>query len=354
VEKLLKHQQIDPPRLEHFRQDVPPGLAPLVSKMLAKRPEDRYQTPAAVVEAFAKARGFLSSGTTRVGRPYVSKRKVVAWLAAGVLLAGMVLLTVLLAGPGRRPLGTGADGPTPSLKAALPKETRNSLAMRFVLIPAGRGPAGTAIAELIVAEPFYLGAQEVTVGNFQAFVKETGYQTRAEKAGNAYGLYKGQWATDPSISWRSPGWTQTGEHPVVCVDFYEAREFCDWLSKKEGMTYRLPLAGEWEYACRAGTTTSYSFGDNVTVGSKYAWTSANAGTAQPVGRLAPNPWGLYDMLGNAWEWCGPLEQDGQAVMCGGSWLEGAAGSGARLPYAANSAQANLGFRVLLEVPRGKR
>ena len=81
-------------------------------------------------------------------------------------------------------------------------------------------------------------------------------------------------------------------------------EFCRKLIAREGAEYRLPTEGEWEYACRAGTTTAYSFGDNVSQLGQYAWHRDNSGnTTHVVGLKLPNPWGLYDMHGNVWEWC---------------------------------------------------
>jgi len=105
------------------------------------------------------------------------------------------------------------------------------------------------------------------------------------------------------------GWVQDGpNYPATYVRWNEAVEFCRKLSKQEGVEYRLPTEAQWEYACRAGTTTVYSFGDDVSKLGQHAWYNKNAARinenyAHRVGQKLPNPWGLYDMHGNAHEWC---------------------------------------------------
>ena len=176
-----------------------------------------------------------------------------------------------------------------------------------------------------ITKPFYLGTYHVTRGQFRQFVKDAGYKTDAEKGKNP-----GAWGWDPDkkefgfnekYSWRHAGFEQTDEHPVVNVSWNNAVAFCKWLSKKEGKTYRLPTEAEWEYACRAGTTTRYSSGDDPETLAKagnvadaaakakfpdWKWTiKANDGYVftAPVGKFKPNAFGLYDMHGNAWQWC---------------------------------------------------
>ena len=160
-------------------------------------------------------------------------------------------------------------------------------------------------------------------GQFRRFVEKSGYQTEAEKDGKGSYVWdetKKAWELDPSKNWRNPGFPQTDDHPVVCVSHNDAMAFCQWLSQKEGRTYRLPTEAEWEFACRADTTTLYSNGDDpeglVSIANvadatfkrkfpDFACIKGDDGypyTAS-VGSFAPNRWGLYDMIGNVWEWC---------------------------------------------------
>ena len=162
---------------------------------------------------------------------------------------------------------------------------------------------------------FCLGACEVTVGQFRQFAADTGYLTEGEKDGKGgYGVdASGQWVQKPEWTWRQPSFGQSDDHPVVQVSWNDAVAFCEWLSHKEGTTYRLPTEAEWEYACRAGSTTTW------TVREREHPTLARICLVQrrtrraalhPVGRKNPNAWDLYDMHGNVFEWCGDWYDDG--------------------------------------------
>jgi formylglycine-generating enzyme required for sulfatase activity len=205
--------------------------------------------------------------------------------------------------------------PTPLIQ----NEIVNSIGMNLKLIPAGEFLMGSPNSDrdayydekpqhrVRITEPFYLGIHPVTVGQYRRFVDATGYRTEAEKDG------KGCWGWDtgaskevqnPKFTWRSPGFDQTDDHPVVNVSWNDAKAFCDWLSQQEGQTYGLPTEAQWEYACRAGTTTRFSFGDDERTLGEYAWYSANSGSrTHAVGEKKPNGLGLYDMHGNVRVWC---------------------------------------------------
>jgi formylglycine-generating enzyme len=168
----------------------------------------------------------------------------------------------------------------------------------------------------------------VTIGQFRAFVEATDYQTDLERSGQAASGMDPNRAKilddhlSPGTNWRNAHPGVTDDHPVVLVSWNDAQAFCRWLSRKEGVTYRLPTEAEWEYACRGGTTTQYWTGDdpetlsgaaNVPDASyhaanpnlDYATLRGDDGyvNTAPVGRFRRNSFGLYDMHGNVWEWC---------------------------------------------------
>jgi formylglycine-generating enzyme required for sulfatase activity len=160
--------------------------------------------------------------------------------------------------------------------------------------------------------------------------------------------YQAVMGTNPSNYKNNP------QNPVEWVYWNDAQAFCKKLSQITGKTYRLPTEAEWEYACRAGTTTRFYFGDDANQLGDYAWYDGNSQyTTHPVGQKKPNAWGLYDMSGNVWEWCEDnwhynyenAPRDGSAwltndnddrILRGGSWFN--------FPYDCRSAYRNPNYR----------
>jgi len=229
-----------------------------------------------------------------------------------------------------------------------------SFTMGINELTAMTGQAGPA-HKVSIAKPFYMGKTTLTNGQYRKFLA-SGYDGAGD-CDPAYDLHV-RHLRGKSIM------PSGDEYPVVWVSWKNARAFCEWAGGLD-----LPTEAEWEYACRAGTTTLYSFGDDPKEIGLYAWTMFDAkSTTQPVGQLIkPNPWGLYDMYGNVWQWClddfktryegAPV--DGAAWMIagavtkslrGGSWcntLMYANNSVVRFSAAPVIAANDIGFRVVL-------
>jgi formylglycine-generating enzyme required for sulfatase activity/serine/threonine protein kinase len=256
--------------------------------------------------------------------------------------------------------------PVPVLNLAV--DTTNSIGMSFKLLPAGEFMMGSPESEqgresdesqqqVTLTKPFYLGAYEVTRGQFMAFVNETNYRTDAEKDGQGGGGMdaSGNWGVKPEYTWREFGEPQNDSHPVVNVSWNDAIAFCDWLSKKEGKRYRLPTEAEWEYGSRAGSTSPFCFGDDLKSLDDYAWYLENSdGTRHEVGQKKPNAWGLYDMHGGVEEWCADryFNCGAYRVARGGNFFDEAAfcRSAYRSPHRSWRCFTWGGFRLALSLP----
>ena len=273
-------------------------------------------------------------------------------------------------------------GATVSYEGYASKVIHERTGTELVLVPAGSFrmgdfPAGTG--EVTFRKPFYMGKTEVTNGQYKKFIEETGYDGSKEvdPVYDTYLLHVRGKSRLPAED----------NYPVLYVSWRNAKAFCDWARLD------LPTEAEWEYCCRAGTTTTYSFGDNHEDFGKYGWCTVDSeGHPHEVAGLLPNAWGLYDMHGNVWEWClddfidiprvytrlpnGQVEvrdpvrlpsSDGSArydgrmtkVIRGASWgcasFHQPSGSEFRFSTAPTNATNDLGFRVVLrlaEEPRG--
>jgi len=239
-------------------------------------------------------------------------------------LLGLALLTALIGGC------SGDDEPA----SHIPKQVTTKTGIEMIVLPG---------AEFIMGdnggEDDEKPAHKVTISAF--------YMDKYEVTQAAYEKMMG----------KNPAKFKGTDRPVERVSWFGAIQYCNMRSLREGLTpcydldtlecnyeadgYRLPTEAEWEYACRAGTTTKYSLGNAPEKLGQYAWFKANANdTSHPVGQKKPGPWGFYDMHGNVWEWCndyysedyyqnspaenptGPAAGD-ERVLRGGSWASGA-------------------------------
>jgi formylglycine-generating enzyme required for sulfatase activity len=167
----------------------------------------------------------------------------------------------------------------------VPVQFTNSIGMKLNLIPPGEFMMGSPERKVghqddetqhlvKISKPFYLSVYEVTQQQYEQVMNN------------------------------NPSKSKNTTKLVAIASWNNAVTFCQKLSEQEGMKYHLPTEAEWEYACHAGTTTIYSFGDDATELPQYAWYYENStSSTHPVGELKPNPWGLHDMHGNVWEWC---------------------------------------------------
>ncbi|MEM4202155.1 MAG: SUMF1/EgtB/PvdO family nonheme iron enzyme [Candidatus Hadarchaeum sp.] len=290
-------------------------------------------------------------------------------------------------------------GSFPDFELIEVKEARNSVGMALVYVPQGMFQMGSGLNDDLaevdeqpvhkvqISRGFFMSRCEVTVGQFRQFVEETNYKTDVERSpvgGWGYNEVLKRLDRGPQFTWRNPGFRQTDDHPVVNVSWNDAMAFCQWLSRKEAARYRLPTEAEWEYACRAGTSTRYFSGDEprtlsrvanvanqAVLGSLLVFVSSDNQDSYtftaPVGSLQPNSFGLHDMHGNVAEWCAdrydpryyrassaidpPGAGSGPSrVVRGGSWRDDPSScrSSSRDLYLPDSGNCMIGFRVLKE------
>lgn len=201
-------------------------------------------------------------------------------------------LLLLVAGCGDAPAPRGQDttGTIPG----------TAVTFDLVYIPAGK--------------PFYLGRHEVTWAEYQVFCDEydnppAGVDTVSRPSPPGHGV--------------PPLGLGAGRQPAMGLSWNAAKRYAEWLSAKTGLRYRLPTGAEWEFACRAGSTSRYYFGDSDTRLADHAWFAENSGgMTKEVGQKKPNAFGLHDMLGNLCEYTADGTADGKAVLRGGSFADG--------------------------------
>jgi formylglycine-generating enzyme required for sulfatase activity len=194
--------------------------------------------------------------------------------------------------------------------------------------------------QVTLSRDFYLGATAVTVAQWERFVAETNFQTETETGSSGGFGWNGKALEQrPEFTWRNPGFGQDQDHPVVLVTWEDAQEFLKWLSAKTQWNFVLPWEAQWEYACRAGSSTAWWTGSDPKTAGQGLWSKESSeNRTHAVTSLPANPWGLR-ISGNVWEWCadwyGPyasgdardpvqgtptLEEKPRRVLRGGSWL----------------------------------
>ncbi len=220
----------------------------------------------------------------------------------------------------------------------------------MVVIPSGKSMLGVEpyeantkrgdmpLREVNIEYSFAVAKTETTRAQYRVFMEATGYEM-LQNGCNTWthtrilGYVKNH-------NWKTPGYPQTEDHPVVCVSFHDAQEYANWLSKKTGKEYRLLSSTEYEYATRAGSRGPWYWGKSAKDACEYANVADdtfrlnhnyapvfncndNYEFTAPVGKFKPNDWGLYDMLGNAWEWTADClhENSSNAPLDGSAWLE---------------------------------
>lgn len=220
----------------------------------------------------------------------------------------------------------------------------------MVVIKPGQFQMGSAdgdadeqpVHAVTIPKPFAISRCEITVGQFRQFVEDAHYQTTAEKSGkgcNIWNVERKEAEQLPDRNWKNPGFKQSDDHPVVCVSWDDAQAYVKWLSHRTGAAYRLPTEAEWEYAARAGTATARYYQDDLQCdyanglgqeGKSIAdsgWVLAECSDGHvytaPVASYGENQFGLFDMLGNVWEWTQDCWHDNynNAPNNGSAWLE---------------------------------
>jgi formylglycine-generating enzyme required for sulfatase activity/tRNA A-37 threonylcarbamoyl transferase component Bud32 len=425
AEKISARLVGDALPLRGLRPEAPPELEAVLGRMMAREPAARYQTPAEVADALgpfcrgadahelppdpdgsapteaeqthtgAAATGTETaahttprppaasthqpSDTTAPGGPSTRpapRRPARPWLVAGaaVLLVPAVVLAAWLLSRGEPADDTPPAGGPPPRPREADKVFTNSIGMKLVQVPAGSflmgsppGEEGRAADEgpqhrVTFDRPFYLGAFEVTQGEYEKVsgVNPSHFATTGEGRKQVEGR-------------------DTSRYPVETVSWEDARAFCRALSarpgeKVAGRTYRLPREAEWEYACRAGTEGPFHYGGVLSCvlanfDGNRPYGGAPKGVSRqntvPVGMFPPNGFGLFDMHGNVWEWCEDWyeryadklshnlkehRRDDDRVLRGGAWNFAAAEcrSARRSARAPTLRGPYYGFRVLCE------
>lgn len=365
----------------------------VVMKGLQKDPDDRFHT----VREYSKA---LNEAIISSRRPVSAQR---FWLSVSVVIVAVMISIAVAAFT--NPTLTLIDSVNGPVSRAAVRRNQfdwasslstdvthtNSLGITLRLIPPGEFRMGSTVSDIAalpspekkrpgvilrqrvvrIPEPFFMASHEITVAQFREFVRATDYVSDAEREfGESRRVSHGNDSAHMSC-WYEPGFALDDGQPVVHVSWNDAMAFCHWLSDVEKLSYRLPTETEWEYACRAGTTSAWSFGDDFERALDYAWFCERGTTISPPALVEsqrkPNFFGLFDMHGNVSEWSlnalsaslnslpnhrteSPYSSTNWGVIRGGHYLgnEWWSRCSSRTIRRHNSNAFNIGFRIVLE------
>jgi formylglycine-generating enzyme required for sulfatase activity len=319
--RVLAARQAKEQRLRRVRRSAPSAvnevIEAIVLKALSKRRDDRYQTAG---ELAREVESYLAGQPTIAGGQRILNRRSRLRVQIAATCAALTLVGAFTWGLAphftHRAARQNAVVDSESIPAMV--TTTNTLGMKLVRIRPGTFQMGSPSDEagrdtgetqhrVTLSKGFFMGATPITVNQFAVFANDAKYETEAEKQGTAFGWShrdKSLNGEHRGVCWRNPGFPQKGNEPVVDVSWNDATAFCRWLSTKENRRYRLPTEAEWEYACRAGTQTAYYFGDAGKLLDYASCEGLEGDQPYPVGTKKPNAWGLYDMVGNVFQWCG--------------------------------------------------
>ncbi|CAH0535789.1 Hercynine oxygenase [Vibrio stylophorae] len=227
----------------------------------------------------------------------------------------------------------------------------NSRGPRMVVIGSGNYNIGPKAEQKVkVPGSYSISSTPVTVNQFKQFVDNTGYITQAEKGQGCNAINNGESVTQSSQNWKNPGFAVKNSMPVVCITQNDAKAYAQWLTKQSGYQYQLPSDIQWEVAARAGTSTDYWWGNDIGVGkANSGWSGSiwSNKSPSPVASFPANPFGLYDTVGNVWEWT----KNSHPVARGGAWSfsPNQARVAEKLELAPNESANYVGFRVVRSI-----
>lgn len=341
-ERLLAERGAISSSLSRRCPDVPVRVDQLWRRLIAQEPSQRFPDMPTLVGELERVRA--NPGPS--ARLVATRRQFAGFGLMAAVLSGVVMYAIWSGSAGQTTQGLRPDpmrAPFSATQASQgqlrwatylqrPVQVTNSIGMDLLFIPPGEFSMGISAGEpepnaepdswrfkrieevraeqsprhrVILSEPLYFGATEVTYAQFGRFVAASGYVTDAERTAG-WGKEDRGWLKRAGYSWKNTGQrVSEDDFPAVNVTWNDTVALCEWLTGHDDLgVYRLPTEAEWEFACRSGSTTPYYFGDDPTQMDEHAWFAGNFGEwIHSVGVRQPNPFGLFDLYGNRQEWC---------------------------------------------------